>query len=50
MDKFDKHIAKGKELRLKNDSGEEDVFYLEPLAFSHFGTLMEIMVLVLTTR
>ena len=43
MDKFDRHIVKTIELVLKNESGEEDVFVLEPLPFQFMGDLFELI-------
>ena len=42
-DKFDRHIVKPAELRLKTESGEEDVFSFEPLPFKYIPKVYQII-------
>jgi hypothetical protein len=43
MDKFDRHIAKPKELKIKAMNGEEDVFTIYPLPFMYLADLYSVM-------
>jgi len=41
MDKFERHLIKPTEVKIVNESGEEDVFNLVPLPFSHLGDFFD---------
>ena len=43
MSKFKRHISAGKDVKIKNETGEEDVFHISPLPYEVLGDFFGLM-------
>lgn len=43
MGKFDRYISVGKDIKIKNEVGEEDTFHISPLPFEFLGDFFSLM-------